>query len=65
MLQKLPIANTQVKAGNISKILLNEIARSYIICIEQKRITKKVYCKIMNSIQLSNTIDTIFMNFCK
>ena len=40
MLQRLPIALTQVKAGNTFKHLLNEI-KSYIICIEQKKILKK------------------------
>ena len=40
MLQRLPIALTQVKAGNTFEHLLNEI-KSYIICIEQKKILKK------------------------
>ena len=37
-LQRLPIAFAQVKLGNISENLLKE----YIICIEQKKLLKKV-----------------------
>ena len=35
MLQRLPIALAQVKAGNTSGNLLNESEKSYILCIEQ------------------------------
>ena len=37
MLQMLPIALAQVKAGNKSKSLLNEIEKLFIICISQKK----------------------------
>ena len=41
MLQRLPIAPAQVKAGNTSETLLNEI-RQIIYCLYQaKEITKK------------------------
>ena len=36
--------------------------KSYIICIEKKKLLKKVYDNIMNSIKLENRMDTIFMN---
>ena len=52
MLQRLPIALAQVKAGNTSKNLLNEI-RQVVYCLYQaKEITKKVYNNIMNSTKL-------------
>ena len=35
MLQRSPIALAQVKAGNTSENLLNEIDKSYILCIKQ------------------------------
>ena len=40
MLQRLPIALAQVKAGNTSENLLNEIRQIYILCIEQKKLLK-------------------------
>ena len=49
MLQKLPISRAQVKAGNKSENLLN---KKYILCIKQKKTTKKEYNNIMNSINL-------------
>ena len=59
-LQRLPI--TQVKAGNTSENLLNEI-RMIIYCLyREKEFIKKVYSNIMNLIQLSIGMDTIFMN---
>ena len=52
ILQRLPIALVQVKAGNTSENLLNEICQIiYSLCLE-KEITKKVYSNIMNSIKL-------------
>ena len=36
MLQRLPIALAQVKAGNTSGNLLNESEKSCVLCIEQK-----------------------------
>ena len=40
MLKRLPIALAQIKAGNNSEILLNEIRQIIIICIDQKRLLK-------------------------
>ena len=52
MLQRLPIALAQVKAGNTSANLLNEIRRIICSLYWAKEITKKVYNEIMNSIKL-------------
>ena len=52
MNQRLPIALTQVKTGNASENLLNEIRLSIIYFSWQKEDTKKVYNNIMNSIKL-------------
>ena len=41
MLQRLPIALAQIKAGNASENLLNELENLYILCIEQKKLLKK------------------------
>ena len=50
MLQRLPIAPAQVKAGNNSENLLNEI-RQIIYSLDQaKEITKKVYNNLMKSL---------------
>ena len=38
MLQRLPIALKQVKAGNTSENLLNEIRKIIYFCIEQKKL---------------------------
>ena len=43
MLQKLPIALAQVKAGNNSESLLNEIRQIVYFLYQSKQITKKVY----------------------
>ena len=40
MLKRLPIALAQIKAGNNSESLLNEI-RQFILCIDQKKLLKK------------------------
>ena len=42
MLQKLPIALAQAKAGNSFKNLLNEIRLIYIFCIEQNKLLMKI-----------------------
>ena len=48
MIQRLPIALAQVKTGNTSENLLNEI-RQYIYSLYwAKEIPKKVYNNIMN-----------------
>ena len=51
MLQKLPIAPAQVKAGNNSECLLNEIRQIVYSLYQSKQITKKVYNNIIKSIQ--------------
>ena len=50
MLQSLPIALAQVKAGNNSKSLLNEIRQIVYSLYQSKQITKKVYNNIIKSI---------------
>ena len=52
MLQRLPIALAQVKAGNNSENLLNEIRQIFFSLYQSKEITKKVYHNIIKSIQL-------------
>ena len=49
MLQRLPIALAQVKAGN-SESLLNEIRQIVYSLCQSKKITKKVYNNIIESI---------------
>ena len=51
MLQRLPIALAQVKAGNNSESLLNEIRQIAYSLYQSKQITKKVYNNIIKSIQ--------------
>ena len=41
MLQRLPITLTQVKAGNTSEKLLNEIRQIIYSCREKKKLLKK------------------------
>ena len=41
MLQRLPIALVQVKAGNNSESLLNEISKLFILCISQSKSLKR------------------------
>ena len=50
MLQRLPIALAQVKAGNNSDNLLNEIRRIIYSLYQSKEITKKVYNSLMKSL---------------
>ena len=52
MLQRLPIAFAQVKAGNNSENVLNEIKRIVYSFYQSKEITKKVYNNIIKSIQI-------------
>ena len=57
MLQRLPIALRQVKAGNNSESLLNEIRQIVyylfrLIVYQSKQITKKVYNNIIKSINI-------------
>ena len=51
MLQRLPIALAQVKAGNNSESLLNEIRQIVYSLYQSKQITKKVYNHIIESVQ--------------
>ena len=51
MLQRLPIALAQVKAGNTFENLLNEIRQIIYSLYRQKETTKKVYNNIMNPIK--------------
>ena len=50
LLQRLPIALAQVKAGNNSENLLNEIRQIVYSLYQSKEITKKVYNNIIKSI---------------
>ena len=50
MLQRLPIAFAQVKAGNNSENLLNEIRQIIYSLYQSKEITKKVYNNLMKSL---------------
>ena len=52
MLQRLPIALAQVKAGKTSKNLLNEIGKIIYSLYRAKEITEKVYNNITNSIKV-------------
>ena len=51
MLQRLSIALAQVKAGNNSENLLNEISQIVYSLYQSKEITKKVYYNIIKSIK--------------
>ena len=51
MLQRLPIALAQVKAGNNLERLLNEIRQIFYSLYQSKQITKKVCNNIIKSIQ--------------
>ena len=52
MLQRLPIALAQIKAGNNSESLLNEIRKIVYSLYQSKQITKKVYNNIIKSINI-------------
>ena len=60
--QRLPTALAQVKAGNNSQSLLNQIRQIVYSLYQSKEITKKVYNNIIKSIQERIKIDTIYMN---
>ena len=51
-LERLPIALVQVKAGNTSENVLNEIRQIIHFLYQAKETAKKVYNNIMNSIKL-------------
>ena len=50
MLQRLPIALAQIKAGNNSENLLNEIRQIIYSLYQAKEITRKVYNNLMKSL---------------
>ena len=52
MLQRLSIALAQVKAGNNSENLLNEIRQTIYSLDQSNKITKKAYNNIIKSTQL-------------
>ena len=52
MLKRLPIALAQVKAGNNSESLLNEIRQIVYSLYRSKEIIKKVYNNIINSLKV-------------
>ena len=52
MLQRLPIALAQIKAGNNSKSLLNETKQIVYSWYQFKKITKKLYNNIIKSIKV-------------
>ena len=51
ILQRLPIPLAQIKAGNNSEILLNEIRQIVYSLYQSKQITKKLYNHIIEPIQ--------------
>ena len=50
--QMLPIALAQVKAGNNSESLLNEIRQTVYSLYQSKQITKKVYNNLIKSVNV-------------
>ena len=52
MLQRLPIALAQIKAGNNSETLLNELRQIVYSLYQSKEITKKLYNNIIKSIKV-------------
>ena len=52
MLQRLPIALAQVKVGNTSENLLNEIRQIIHSLYRAKQVTKKCLNNIVNSVQV-------------
>ena len=52
MFQRLPITLAQIKAGNASENLLNEIHQITYSLYQANKITKKVYNNVTNSIKL-------------
>ena len=52
MLYKLPIALAQIKAGNNSESLVNEIRQIFNSLYQSKEITKSVFNNIIKSIKV-------------
>ena len=56
ILQRLPIALAQVKVGNKSESLLNEIRQIVYSFYQSKEVTKKAYNNIIKSINIQKLI---------
>ena len=52
MLQRLPIALTQVEVGNTPENVLNEIRQIIYLLYRAKAVTKEVYNNVMKSIKV-------------
>ena len=52
MIQRIPIVLAQIKAGNNSGSLLNEIRKIVFSLYQSKQITKKVYNNIIKSVNV-------------
>ena len=52
MIQRLPVALAQIKAGSNLEHLLNEIRQIFYSLHQSKEITKKVYNSTIKSIQI-------------
>ena len=64
MLQRLTIALAQVKAGDASKKLLNEIYQIKNSLYREKQVTRNVYNNVMNltKFYLTDSILSVFIN---
>ena len=62
MLKRLPIALAQIKAGNNSESLLNEIRQIVYSLYRSKEIPKKVYNNIIKSIKVKTFFELGFLN---
>ena len=61
MFQRLPIALAQVKVGNTSDDLVNEIHKIIYSLHQVNEVTKKTFNNIMKSIEIRCKMDTIFI----
>ena len=59
MLSRLPITLAQLKAGNNSEKLKNEIRQLLYSLYRSKKLTKQIYKSLINTI---SNMETIFMN---
>ena len=59
MLSRLPISLAQLKAGNNSEKLKNEIRQLLYSLYRSKKLTKQIYKSLINTI---SNMETIFMN---
>ena len=62
MLKRFPIALAQIKAGNNSESLLNEMRQVVYSLYRSKEITKKVYNNIVKSIKVETFFELGFLN---